>query len=144
MDRVLDTLENKIKQISNHPHKILDESFMMGIFTEFSNELPEFKEYWDMTFKKKRMSVIARKSGTKVVHFAKLHTIIFSPTRKTNKATSARVKELAKTAVDAILKELHDKSKATSKDFAVSGSEHLWKKCLEEQKKNTAWQQGNK
>ena len=38
---VLDTLEKKMKQMSNYPHKIVDESFMMCIFTEFANELPE-------------------------------------------------------------------------------------------------------
>ena len=48
MDQVLDTLEKKMKMISSNPNKILDEAFMMGMFSEFSNELPEFKEYLDM------------------------------------------------------------------------------------------------
>ena len=110
--------------MSNHPHKILNEEFMMGFSTGFANELSECKEYWDITFKKKKMSVTAWKSGTKVVHFAKLYTMLFSSTKKTDKATTAHTKELAKNAVDAILKELHDKSKVTYNYLSVSGSEY--------------------
>ena len=62
-------------------------------------------------FKKKQMAVVARKSGTKVVHLARLRKILFSPKRTTLKKTKQRVKELAKTAADAILTELHDEKK---------------------------------
>ena len=68
------------------------------------------------------MAVIARKSGTKVVHFARLRKHLFSPKRSTVVKTKDRVLELAKTAADAILAELHDEKKATNKYLSSSGS----------------------
>ena len=135
MGRTLDTLESKMQEISSKPTLILDEKFMMGIFDEFSNELPPFKEYLCLLFEKKQMSVVARKSGTKVVHFDHLRRQLFSPARKTDRDTSHRVTELAKTAADAVLAELHDEHKATWKYLSASGSEYCWDKCTEERKK---------
>ena len=77
MRRVLDKLEKKLQEISSSLGKILDEDFMMGIFSEYLNELPGFKQYWDMMFKTKQMSVNAHKSGTKIVHFARLPEMLF-------------------------------------------------------------------
>ena len=126
MGRAIDTLENKMEQIVEKPELLLDEAFMMGIFSEYEKELPPFKEYIDQTYKRKQMAVISRKSGTKVVHYARIRKTLFSPTRTTDKQTSSRVKELAKIAADAILCELQDKRKATFKYTSRSGSEYSW------------------
>ena len=53
MGQVIDTLEKKMKEILQKPSLILDKAFMMGIFDKFSNKLSEFKEYLEITFKKK-------------------------------------------------------------------------------------------
>ena len=45
---------------------------MMNNVLKYIDELPPFKEYWTQMFKKKQMAVVARKSGTKVVHLARL------------------------------------------------------------------------
>ena len=42
--------------------------------------------------------------------------------------------DLARTAANAILTELHDKNKATNKYLSSSGSEYSWKHCTEERK----------
>ena len=70
MSRVIDTLHETLKRIKADPDLILDPLFMMNIFKEYRNELPPFKEYWELTFKKKQMQVIARQDGTKIVHYA--------------------------------------------------------------------------
>ena len=134
MGRVLDTLEAKLSKIKRDPNLILNEDFMMGIFQEYLDELPEFKDYWDATFKDRQMAVISRKSGTKVVHYARLRGMLFSPLRKTVRDTRFRVRELAKVAADAILTELHNDSKATYKYLSRSKSEYCWKKCSGERK----------
>ena len=85
-------------------------------------------------FKKKQIAVVARKSGTKVVHLARLQKILFSPERTTLKKTNQRVKELAKTAANAILTELHGEKKATNKYLSSSGSEYSWTYCSEDRK----------
>ena len=48
--------------------------------------------------------------------------------------TNDRVLELAKTAADAILVELHDKKKPTNKYLSSSGSEYSWEHCNEARK----------
>ena len=135
LGRVLDTLEAKLKTIKREPRLIIDEDFMMGIFQEYIDELPEFKDYLDTTFQKKQMAVIARKSGSKVVHFARLRAMLFRPSRITIRRTILRVRELGKTAAEAILTELHDEKKATHKYLSCSNSEYCWKNCSEERKK---------
>ena len=75
------------------------------------------------------MTVIARKSGAKVVHYAMLRQQLFSPTRSTVMKTSHRVKELTKIAATTILTELHDTKKATNKYLSSSGSEYSWMHC---------------
>ena len=45
------------------------------------------------------------------------------------------MKELAATAVEAILVELHDEKKAINKYLLSSGLEYSWKHCSEERKK---------
>ena len=113
---------------------ILNEEFMMGIFQEYIDELPEFKDYLNTMYNKKQMAVIARKSGAKVVHFARLRQMLFNPSRKTLRRTRMRTIELAKTAAEAILTELYDEGKATYKYLSRSKSEYCWKHCSEERK----------
>ncbi|KAL7548461.1 hypothetical protein ACHAWF_016400 [Thalassiosira exigua] len=134
MGRVLDTLEEKMKTIARNPKKVLEEDFMMSMFSEYVDELPPLKEYLDLLFKKKQMCVIARKSGTKVVHLARLRKQLFTPTFKTEQNTSTRVKELAKVAAEAILTELRDPKKATHKYLSSSGTEYSWKHCSSKRK----------
>ena len=126
MRRAIDALEEKMEQIVENPELLLDEVFMLGMFSEYQQELPPFKEYIDLTFKRKQMAVISRKSGTKVVHYARIRKTLFSPARTTDKETDSRVKDLAKVAAEAILCELHDKRKVTYKYLSRSGSEYSW------------------
>ena len=83
MGWAIDTLEAKMVELSVHPSKVVDKTFMMGFFQKFIEELPPFADYWDMMFKRKQMAVVSRKDGTKVVHLARLQSQLFSPTRRT-------------------------------------------------------------
>jgi hypothetical protein len=80
MSRVIDTLHDALNDINKDPSLILDPLFMMNIFKEYRDQLPPFQDYWELTFKKKQMKVIARQDGTKVVHFARLLRYLFNPT----------------------------------------------------------------
>ena len=134
MGRVLDTLDAAMLQIKKEPSKILKEKFMMHIFDEFINELPPFKDYMNLMFKKRTTRVIARKSGARVVPLKSVKRELFRPKSRTDKDTSGRVIELAAVAATAIHDELHDTKKATWKYLSKSGSEHSWAKCSEERK----------
>ena len=76
MGRVIDTLEKNMVSIVRDPRLILDEDFMMGMFDEYMYEIKPFKEYVDLLYEKKKMSlisrIVARKSKSKVVHLAML------------------------------------------------------------------------
>ena len=113
MSRVIDTLHFALKEIKEDASLILDPLYMMNIFKEYRDQLPPFKEYWELTFKKKQMQVIACQDGTKVVHFARLLKYLFDPKRLTDKETNERVIELAGVAVSAFICELLDQKKAT-------------------------------
>jgi hypothetical protein len=123
MGRVLDTLYDNMQKLSHKPTLILDESFMMDIFKPYRDELPPFQEYWDIIFKKKQMKVISRKDGSKVVHYARLLTCLFSPRREADLAATDRVHELGSIAASTIIRELLDQNKATYKYLLLSKSE---------------------
>ena len=59
MSRVVDTLYCKLNELKTNPDLILDDTFMMNIFSEYHNELPPFNEYWDLIYNRKQMKVIA-------------------------------------------------------------------------------------
>ena len=82
-----DTLHEKLNMIKDKPELILDPLFMNDIFKEYDNNLPPFAKYWDLMFKKKQMKVVARKDGSKVVHYSRLRKYLFDPTRETDKGT---------------------------------------------------------
>jgi hypothetical protein len=137
MSRVIDTLYDKMKTISERMNLIEDDSFMMNIFEEYLEELQPFKEYWSLMFEKKRMSVVvwSSKDGSKVVHMERLRAELFSPTRPTNVKTKEFVVGLANTAAKAICDKLVDESKATYKYTSMSKSDHSYKHCSEERKR---------
>jgi hypothetical protein len=58
MVRALDVLQEKVLMIEAYPNLILDEYFLMNIFSQFSYLTP-FTEYLDFMFTKRRMSVVA-------------------------------------------------------------------------------------
>ncbi len=60
MSSVIDTLHEKMSQLCESPHLIEDENFMMNIFSEYPSELLPFREYWEIIFDEKQMSVVAR------------------------------------------------------------------------------------
>ena len=130
----MNTLHEKLNLIKDDPELILDPLFMNNIFKKYRDELPPFAEYWDLMFKKKQMKVVARKDGSKVVHYNRLRKYLFNPTRATDKETTDTVIELASTAVEAVITELEDKRKATFKYLDISGSEYCYANCTEDRK----------
>jgi hypothetical protein len=134
ISRVIDALHNALNDINDDPSHILDPLFMTNIFKEYRDQLPPFQDYWELTFKKKQMKVIARQDGITVVHLARLLKYLFNPTRRTHKATNDRVEELASIAVTAFVGELLNQKKATWKYLSISGSNYCWANSTDERK----------
>ncbi len=99
------------------------------------HELPPFKTYWDEMLSKRQMSIIAWKSGTKAVCYARLLNQLFSPNHLTDVKTGQCFIELARTAANAICTELQDEKKVTYKYLLISELEYSWNHCGEEKKK---------
>ena len=68
MGRVLDTLHEKLLDISAFPYILLSEQYMMNIFSEYANDLPPFKDYLQLMLNSRRMMVKIRTTGMRVVH----------------------------------------------------------------------------
>ena len=134
MARVIDTLREKMNAISEKPELILNEQFMIDIFKEYREELPPFQAYWDEMFNKKQMSVVARRSGSKVMQLAEVKKSLFKPSRKTDKQAKKRLLLLAPIATRTIVKEIDDPKKATYKYTKASKSKRLWEQCPEQKK----------
>ena len=136
MARVIDTVREKMSAIFEKPELIHDEAFMMDVFKIYRDELPPFKEYWDEIFTKKQMSVVARKSGAKIVQFAQIKKALFKPTTKTDKQALKRMVELAPIATGRVVKEIDDETKATYKYTKASKSKFSYACCPEQTKKD--------
>ena len=87
---------------------VLDENYMMSMFSKYVDTLPPFKEYWEHLFEKKKMIVVSSESGARVLQFAELRNELFSPKDPTNAATNECLVQLAKEAAQGILDELHN------------------------------------
>jgi hypothetical protein len=97
-----------MSQLGTLPNLIADENFLMNIFSENLTEFEPFREYWEVTFEKKQVSVVAQchKDRTKVVHMSRLQKELFSPVSSTNVRTGEMLISLANTAAKAIHDEL--------------------------------------
>ncbi len=84
MSRVIDTLYYKLQELQENPSLILDENFMMNIFEEYQNELPPFKENWDLMYNKKKMKVVSRTDGSSVVHYCTIISVNVSSIQQKN------------------------------------------------------------
>ena len=125
MGRVVDILEKSLEKISKKGALILDEKFMMEVFLPLHSEIEPFNDYWVHMFDKKQMSRVADKSS-KVLHFGKLRSELFTPTLPTNIESSTVAKKLSTNVADALLVELRDTRKATSKYLSSSKSKCCW------------------
>jgi len=55
----IDAFREKMMDIVDDLTKILDEDFMMSMFSKYLDTLPLFRKYWDHLFEKKQMVVVA-------------------------------------------------------------------------------------
>jgi hypothetical protein len=108
---------------------VLDENYMMSMFSKYVDTLPPFKEYWEHLFEKKKMIVVSSESGARVLQFAELRNELFSPKDPTNAATNECLVQLAKEAAQGVLDELHNEKKTTWKYLSISGSSMSYQGC---------------
>ena len=57
---------------------------MMNLFSEYANELPQFKDYLQLMFNNRRMMANNRTTGIRVAHLAMAKRELFNTKKKTN------------------------------------------------------------
>merc|ERR1712177_184759 len=76
MGLVVDNLYAKFHELKEHPNKIIDEGFMMGLFDEITDKIEEYQKFNKYMYEDKKSSFIAR-IGNKVVPFRLLRDELF-------------------------------------------------------------------
>ena len=84
MGRVFDIMHIAFNDILDDLDLIHDKTFMMGMFDELAEELPEFQQYLTCTFETQRTEFIS-KSGSKTTTWKRLIEKLCLPQDKDNK-----------------------------------------------------------
>ena len=126
MSQVLDTLEEALVSIAADPKLFLDDDFMMSIFEVQRVKLKPFDDYFNHLYENKKMKHVGEKHST-AVPFAMLREELFSPKLEANQdSTPIIIDKLAEVAVNAILAEIRDENKATTKYLSSSDTSFSW------------------
>ena len=135
MGRAVDMLYDACQSIMDEPVLIHDESFMMHIFDDLLEELPEFSEYLKSEFEE-RATDCADKAKGKKLHLKELRKELFMPSDPDNIDSTDLLEKVAAVGVQAMIDELLDEKKATYKYLSISGSEFSYEHCPDEVKKS--------
>ena len=113
MGRAVKLLEIALVKIGENAKLVLDESFMMHIFDELSNELPPFQEYLAYMYDEKKMAM----AGSSITEhqYRRLRDELFNPMDADNVDSTDAALELGALAASTMLIELRDPKKATSR-----------------------------
>lgn len=139
MGRAIDLIHHACQDIIDDNTLIHNESYMLHIFDEFLEELPEFQAHMEYTFKNK-MSDYVVASKTKAVPIKDLIKELFSPTNLDNQDSTEMLEKIASIGIKALTDELEDNSKATYKYLSISGTQFSFAHCpahIKEQMLNT-------
>ena len=118
MGRILDTLHENLGEIIAFPSLFLREQYMMNLFSEYSNELPPFKDYLQLMFNNRRRMVKTITTGMRVAHLSMKKRELFNPKKKTNTESTACMLDIVSVGMTQMKKELIDTRKATWRNLS--------------------------
>ena len=84
MGQVIDILDGKLNEIVEMPSLFIDHDFMLGMFNESLERIPDFKEYLTYMFEEKVSPTIDKKEK-EIITLDKLVAEVFYPERDENK-----------------------------------------------------------
>eukprot|EP00966_Prymnesium_polylepis_P308586 7131016-Prymnesium_polylepis.1 len=124
MGRVLDLLEVAMDKIAADGKLIVDESFMMGIFSPLADELPPFKEYIKYMYDEKAMALVG--SSVTDHQYRKLRAELFHPADFDNISSTEITIELGQLAATEIVGEFRNPKKATARHLTSAEGSLSW------------------
>ncbi len=121
MGRAVDLMYNAFVEVESDGELMLNEDFIMGIFSPLYEELPEFNGYLEYFFEEKESNVIgscSQEDHVLAIDLAKCE--VFYPTRIENQQTHVMCVSFAREVATCLLLEVADPKKATS-DYLSNG-----------------------
>ncbi len=97
MGRAVDQMYNAFVQVESDGEKMLDEDFIMNIFSPLYEELPELEEYLIYFFEEKESNIVgsySRSDRVLAIDLAKCE--VFYPTQRENQQTNDLCVDLAR------------------------------------------------
>ena len=134
MGRLLDKLYEAIELLREEPMKIINESFMMGIFVDFELEIPPYKNYIDYLYNTKTQYKVVR-DRIKYQPFKELRKELFNPTCESNIETNCLIENLGIITANTLIDEFRDIRKATRNHLSCVRGIYSWNHISDEEKK---------
>ena len=119
-------------------YKMLDEDFIMNIFSLLYAEIPELEEYLTYFFEEKESNVVgtySRSDRVLAIDLAKCE--VFYPTQRENQQTNDLCVDLAREVATCLMLEVADPKKATSDYLSKCDGRFSQSKLIEEEKNAT-------
>ncbi len=109
MGRAIDLMYDAFSEVESNGELMLDEDFIMRIFSPLYGELPEFEEYLTYFFEEKESNVIGSCSrGDRVLAIDLAKCEVFYPTQIENQQTHDLCVNLAREVATCLLLEVMD------------------------------------
>jgi hypothetical protein len=135
MGRAIDLMYDAFSEVESNGELMLDEDFIMRIFSPLYGELPEFEEYLTYFFEEKESNVIGSCSrGDRVLAIDLAKCEVFYPTRIENQQTHDLCVTLAREVATCLLLEVADPKKATSDYLSKCNGRFSWAMSSTEEK----------
>ena len=138
MIRAVDLMYNAFVQVESDGKNMLDEDFIMNIFSPLYAELPELEENLTYFFEEKESNVVGSYSQSDwvlAVDLAKCE--VFYPTQRENQQTNDLCVDLAREVATCLMLEVADPKKATSDYLSKCDGRFSWSKLTAEEKNAT-------
>ena len=135
MGSAADTIHGVCKDIIDNVTLIHNDLYILHIFDELRDELPEFKAFLEYEFENKN-SAYVEDSKEKAVPLKELVKELFSPENLDNQDSTDTLEKIAAIGIAELVVDMENENKATYKYLSISGSEFSYEHCPEDVKKS--------
>ena len=137
MASVIDIMDAAFLQVLDDGEKMLDETFMMGIFDSLKEQIPPFRDYLTYIFEEKQGSLIGpHQLEDRILPWDQLRAELFYPTRVDIIETHDFCTELACEAASIFRREFRDERKATHKYLSEIHGERSMAEITDQERKD--------
>ena len=128
MGRAVEMIHSACKDIIDNVTLIHDDLYMLHIFDELRDELPEFKAFLEYEFENKK-SAYVEESKEKAVPLKEIVNELFSTENLDNQDSKNNLEKIAAIGIAELVVKMENEKKATYKYLSISGSEFFYEHC---------------